>query len=59
MTAPEDSEKIKRGRRGEGTIFWHDEKKCDRGDISLGYTPSGKRRRKTVYGPTKAAVGNA
>jgi hypothetical protein len=26
------------------------------GDISLGYTPSGKRRRKTVYGPTVADV---
>ncbi|MGH3342286.1 MAG: site-specific integrase [Carbonactinosporaceae bacterium] len=56
MTNPNGSEKAKRGRRGEGTIFWHEEKKCYRGDISLGYTPSGKRRRKTVYGPTIADV---
>ena len=56
MTNAEKGEKEKRGRRGEGTIFWHEEKKCYRGDISLGYTPSGKRRRKTVYGPTVADV---
>jgi integrase len=56
MANPKPSGKAKRGRRGEGTIFWHEEKKCYRGDISLGYTPSGKRRRKTVYGPTIADV---
>ena len=56
MANAEKGEKEKRGRRGEGTIFWHEEKKCYRGDISLGYTPSGKRRRKTVYGPTVADV---
>lgn len=56
MTNAEKGEKEKRGRRGEGTIFWHEEKKCYRGDISLGFTPSGKRRRKTVYGPTVADV---
>jgi integrase len=56
MTSIEENKKKKRGRRGEGTIFWHDEKKCYRGDISLGFTPSGKRRRKSVYAPTKAAV---
>ena len=56
MTNPKAAGKAKRGRRGEGTIYWHVEKKCYRGDISLGYTPSGKRRRKTVYGPTIADV---
>ena len=56
MTSAEKEEKEKRGRRGEGTIFWHEQKKCYRGDISLGFTPSGKRRRKTVYGPTVADV---
>ena len=56
MTNAEKEEKEKRGRRGEGTIFWHEQKKCYRGDISLGFTPSGKRRRKTVYGPTVADV---
>jgi integrase len=56
MTIPKGGAKEKRGRRGEGTIFWVAEKKCYRGDISLGYTPSGRRRRKTVYGPTKADV---
>jgi hypothetical protein len=45
-----------RGRRGEGTIYWDEEKKCYRGEISLGYTPAGKRRRRRAYGPTKAAV---
>jgi integrase len=56
MTSTEKEEKEKRGRRGEGTIFWHEQKKCYRGDISLGFMPSGKRRRKTVYGPTVADV---
>ena len=56
MTSAEKEEKEKCGRRGEGTIFWHEQKKCYRGDISLGFTPSGKRRRKTVYGPTVADV---
>jgi hypothetical protein len=56
MTNPKAADKAKRGRRGEGTIFWHEEEKCYRGDISLGYTPSGTRRRKTVYGPTVADV---
>ena len=56
MTSAEKEEKEKRGRRGEGTIFWHEQKKCYRGDISLGFTPSGRRRRKTVYGPTVADV---
>jgi hypothetical protein len=54
VAASHDEEK--RGRRGEGTIFWHKEKKCHREDISLGFTASGKRRRKTVYGPTVADV---
>ncbi len=56
MTTAEESEKKKRGRRGEGTIYWDKAKKCYRGEISLGYTPSGRRKRRKVYGATKAAV---
>jgi integrase len=56
MTAQADAEPKKRGRRGEGTIYWDDEKKCYRGEMSLGYTPSGKRKRVRAYGPTKAAA---
>ena len=54
MTAPKATEK--RGRRGAGTIYWDAKKKCDRGEISLGYTPSGRRKRRKVYGPTIADV---
>lgn len=56
MTTPNSDDKKKRARRGEGAIYWDDEKNCYRGAVSLGYTPSGKRRRKVVYGTTKAAV---
>jgi integrase len=48
--------KSMRGRRGEGTIYWDEVKGCYRGEISLGFTPSGKRRRHKAYGPTKAVV---
>jgi hypothetical protein len=42
--------------RGNGTIYWDESKKSFRGEISLGYTPAGKRRRRRAYGATKAAV---
>ncbi|MCW2503480.1 MAG: site-specific integrase [Actinomycetia bacterium] len=56
MTTPNSDDKKKRARRGDGAIYWDDEKNCYRGAISLGYTPAGKRRRKVVYGSTKAEV---
>lgn len=59
MTGAEENEKQKRGRRGEGTIYWDAKKKCYRGEISLGYTPSGRRKRPKVYGPTIADVQDA
>ncbi|MFI5953775.1 tyrosine-type recombinase/integrase [Cryptosporangium sp. NPDC051539] len=49
-------DKKRRGRRGDGSIYWDDTKKCYRGEMSLGYSPSGRRRRVRAYGPTKAAV---
>lgn len=57
--APEpndDQPKQKRGRRGEGTIYWDETKSCYRGEISLGLSPAGKRLRPKVYGDTKAEV---
>ncbi|MEV2279362.1 tyrosine-type recombinase/integrase [Nocardiopsis sp. NPDC049922] len=41
---------------GQGTVYWDEAKGCFRGEISLGYTPSGKRRRPKVYGRTKTEV---
>jgi integrase len=45
----------KRRGRGEGSVFERDDGLWV-GCISLGYTESGKRKRKTVYGATKKAV---
>lgn len=45
-----------RADAGQGTIYWDQSKKCYRGEISLGTSPSGKRRRPKVYGGTKAEV---
>lgn len=52
----QNTKRAKRGRRGEGTIYWDNNKNCYRGEISLGYTASGCRRRRIAYGSTKAAV---
>ncbi|MBR8743307.1 site-specific integrase [Nocardiopsis sp. MG754419] len=48
-----------KGQAGQGTIGWDEGKGCYRGSISLGYTPSGKRRRPVVYGQTKEEVRDA
>ncbi|CAM3313859.1 site-specific integrase [Stackebrandtia soli] len=58
MTAKQtdDKQRDHRGRRGEGTIYWDEKKKCYRGELSLGLKPNGKRNRPIVYGQTKAAV---
>lgn len=56
MDNSEPQGKKPRGRAGQGTIYWDEQKGCYRGEISLGYTPSGKRRRPKVYGRTKTEV---
>ena len=50
MTTEEPKEK--RGRRGEGTVFWDDRKKQYRAEVSLGKTPAGQRIRPKAYGRT-------
>jgi integrase len=45
----------KRRGRGEGSVFERDDGQWV-GSVSLGYTKSGKRKRKTVYGATKREV---
>jgi integrase len=45
----------KRRGRGEGSVFERDDGQWV-GSISLGYTPAGKRKRRTVYGATKQEV---
>lgn len=50
--------KARRGRRGEGSIHWDQDKKCYVGSISLGLDSRGKRRRPKVYGSTKTEVRN-
>lgn len=57
LTPDDDGQdKKKRGRRGEGTIYWDAVKGEFRGELSLGYAPSGKRKRVRVYGATKSEV---
>ncbi|HSZ31249.1 MAG TPA: hypothetical protein VK784_16020, partial [Pseudonocardiaceae bacterium] len=46
----------KRRGRGDDTNYWDKSKGCWVGEISLGYTAAGKRRRRRVYGRTKAEV---
>ena len=46
----------RRGRRGDGTIYWDKSKKSYRGEISLGYFPNGDRNRPVVYGRTITEV---
>jgi integrase len=41
---------------GDDSIYWDESKQRWVGAISLGYTPSGKRRRPKVYGKTKTEV---
>jgi integrase len=46
----------RRRGRGEGTILFLKSKGCWAGALTVGYTETGARRRRWVYGPTKAAV---
>lgn len=46
----------KRRGRGDDAIYFDESKNCWVGGVSLGYTASGKRRRRKVYGKTKTAV---
>ena len=46
----------KRRAKGDGAIFFDENRKTYIGQISLGYDTNGKRKRKTVYGKTKAEV---
>ncbi|MGH3798047.1 MAG: site-specific integrase [Pseudonocardiaceae bacterium] len=46
----------KRRGRGDDAIYWEESKGSYVGAISLGYTTAGKRRRRKVYGRTKADV---
>ncbi|MFE1399247.1 tyrosine-type recombinase/integrase [Nocardiopsis dassonvillei] len=56
MGNSEPKAKKPKGQAGQGTVYWDEAKGCFRGEISLGYTPSGKRRRPKVYGRTKTEV---
>ena len=46
----------KRGRRGEGTIYWDEQKKSYRGEITVGYKPNGQRIKRRRYGKTVGDV---
>ena len=46
----------KRRSRGDGAIYFDDKRGLYVGQIGLGYHENGKRKRKTVYGRTKAEV---
>lgn len=46
----------KRRSRGDGAIYFDDKRGLYVGQIGLGYHENGKRKRKTVYGSTKAEV---
>jgi integrase len=46
----------KRRGRGEGAIFYREDRQLWACTISLGYGGKGKRKRRTVYGKTKADV---
>lgn len=59
MGSKEPKQKKPKGHYGQGTISWDEAKGCYRGSISLGTTPSGKRRRPVAYGRTKEEVREA
>lgn len=59
MGSKEPKPKRARGHYGQGTVSWDEAKGCFRGSISLGTTPSGKRRRPVAYGSTKEEVREA
>lgn len=59
MGSKEPKPKKPRGHYGQGTISWDETKGRYRGSISLGTTPSGKRRRPVAYGCTKEEVREA
>ncbi|MGH3710485.1 MAG: hypothetical protein ACRDRQ_20790 [Pseudonocardiaceae bacterium] len=46
----------KRRGRGDDAIYWDKSKSSYIGAVSLGYTAAGNRRRRKVYGKTKAEV---
>ncbi|MBB4929183.1 hypothetical protein F4561_000003 [Lipingzhangella halophila] len=56
MGSKEPKPRKPRGHAGQGTVYWDEAKGCYRGEISLGTTPSGKRRRPVAYGRTKDEV---
>ncbi|MGH2454152.1 MAG: tyrosine-type recombinase/integrase [bacterium] len=45
----------KRGR-GEGSVYFRPDRKVWAATVSLGYADTGRRRRRTVYAPSKAGV---
>ena len=46
----------KRRSKGDGSIYFDEKRKIYIGQINLGYDEQGSRKRKTVYGNTKAEV---
>lgn len=59
MGSKEPTPKKPKGRYGQGTVAWNEDKGCYRGSISLGFTPAGKRRRPVAYGQTEDEVWDA
>ncbi|MET9711621.1 hypothetical protein [Nocardiopsis alba] len=56
MGSKEPAPKKPRAHAGQDTVYWDEQKGCYRGEISLGFTLAGKRRRPKVYGRTKTEV---
>lgn len=48
----------KRRSKGDGSIYYDESHHRYVGQVSLGLSPDGKRKRKTVYGKTKTEVNN-
>ena len=55
MTTATVTRAPRRGR-GEDAIYWDEANDCFVGSVSLGFTPAGKRRRRTVRGDSKPEV---
>src|ERR1022692_1498372 len=47
---------VKRRGRGEDSVYFDEANGCWVASVSLGYSPDGKRRRRTVRGRTKTEV---
>lgn len=52
----DEATRRRKAGNGEDSIYWDESKNRFVGAVSLGYTPSGKRRRPKVYGKTKTEV---